>query len=189
MKFLKDLFGGDPRQFGMLFALVALVAFFQVQTQGLMLTSANVMNLLNGNAYILVLAIGMVLVIIAGNIDLSVGSVAAFAGILVALALREAGWRSVSLGNMLPLSTIGAAIQQMRPKLAWISLSTPDDAEDFVNQYATFEESIPPETKVIVGGRGLDESLRDKASGIVYCVNLQQLAASTKDWIRASLAT
>ena len=91
MKFLKDLFGGDPRQFGMLFALVALVAFFQIQTQGLMLTSANVMNLLNGNAYILVLAIGMVLVIIAGNIDLSVGSVAAFAGILVALALRDWG--------------------------------------------------------------------------------------------------
>ena len=98
MKFLKDLFGGDPRQFGMLFALVALVAFFQIQTQGLMLTSANVMNLLNGNAYILVLAIGMVLVIIAGNIDLSVGSVAAFAGILVALALRDWGlptWAAV----------------------------------------------------------------------------------------------
>jgi putative multiple sugar transport system permease protein len=98
MKFLKDLFGGDPRQFGMLFALVVLVTFFQIQTQGLMLTSANVMNLLNGNAYILVLAIGMVLVIIAGNIDLSVGSVAAFAGILVALALRDGGlptWAAV----------------------------------------------------------------------------------------------
>lgn len=98
MKFLKDLFGGDPRQFGMLFALVVLVTFFQIQTQGLMLTSANVMNLLNGNAYILVLAIGMVLVIIAGNIDLSVGSVAAFAGILVALALRDWGlptWAAV----------------------------------------------------------------------------------------------
>jgi putative multiple sugar transport system permease protein len=98
MKFLKDLFGGDPRQFGMLFALVVLVTFFQIQTEGLMLTSANVMNLLNGNAYILVLAIGMVLVIIAGNIDLSVGSVAAFAGILVALALRDWGlptWAAV----------------------------------------------------------------------------------------------
>ncbi len=108
---------------------------------------------------------------------------------MVALALREAGWRSVSLGNMLPLRAIGAAIQQMRPKLAWISLSTPDDAEDFVNQYATFEESIPPETKVVVGGRGLDESLRAKARGIVFCSNLQQLTASTKDWFRASLAT
>jgi len=100
MKYLKDLFGGDPRQFGMVFALVALVVFFQVQTDGLVLTSANLMNLLNGNAYILVLAIGMVLVIIAGHIDLSVGSVAAFAGIVLALAMRDWGlapWAAVLL--------------------------------------------------------------------------------------------
>lgn len=82
-------FGGNLRQFGMLFALVALLFFFQIRTDGLVLTSANMINLLNGNAYILVLAIGMVLVIIAGHIDLSVGSVAAFAGIVTALALRD----------------------------------------------------------------------------------------------------
>lgn len=100
MNYLKDLFGGDPRQFGMVFALVALVTFFQVQTEGLVLTSANLMNLLNGNAYILVLAVGMVLVIIAGHIDLSVGSVAAFAGIVLALAMRDWGlapWAAVLL--------------------------------------------------------------------------------------------
>jgi putative multiple sugar transport system permease protein len=100
MNYLKTLFGGDPRQFGMLFALFALVAFFQIKTDGLVLTSANLMNLLNGNAYILVLAIGMVLVIIAGHIDLSVGSVAAFAGIVVAIALRDWGippWGGVAL--------------------------------------------------------------------------------------------
>jgi len=100
MNYLKDLFGGDPRQFGMVFALVALVTFFQVQTDGLVLTSANLMNLLNGNAYILVLAVGMVLVIIAGHIDLSVGSVAAFAGIVLALAMRDWGlapWAAVLL--------------------------------------------------------------------------------------------
>ena len=100
MKILKDIFGGDLRQFGMMFALVTLVAFFELGTGGLVLTSANVMNLLNGNAYILVLAIGMVLVIIAGHIDLSVGSVAAFAGIVVALALRDyqiSPWLAVPL--------------------------------------------------------------------------------------------
>jgi putative multiple sugar transport system permease protein len=75
----------------MVFALVALIVFFQIRTHGLVLTSANMMNLLNGNAYILVLAIGMVLVIIAGHIDLSVGSVAAFAGIVTALAIRDGG--------------------------------------------------------------------------------------------------
>jgi putative multiple sugar transport system permease protein len=96
------------RQFGMLFALVALAAFFQVRTDGLVLTSANMINLLNGNAYILVLSIGMALVIIAGHIDLSVGSVAAFAGVLAALAMRDWGF-SPAQGVALCL-VVGACI-------------------------------------------------------------------------------
>ncbi|MHA7276096.1 multiple monosaccharide ABC transporter permease [Arthrobacter sp. HLT1-21] len=89
MTSLKQLFGGDTRQFGMIFALLALVVFFQIMTGGKTLTSGNMMNLFNGNSYILILAIGMVLVIIAGHIDLSVGSIAAFAGIVVALVMRD----------------------------------------------------------------------------------------------------
>ena len=77
MNKLKQVFGGDIRQFGMIIALVALIALFQVLTNGLTLDPTNVINILQGNAYVLVLAIGMVLVIIAGHIDLSVGSVAA----------------------------------------------------------------------------------------------------------------
>ena len=89
MNALKQLFKGDVRQFGMLFALLALVLFFQWQTNGNVLTPTNLMNLLNGNSYILVLAIGMVLVIIAGHIDLSVGSVAAVVGIAVAMMMNK----------------------------------------------------------------------------------------------------
>ncbi|SEE68802.1 putative multiple sugar transport system permease protein [Arthrobacter alpinus] len=91
MNIIKQLFGGNSRQFGMIFALVALVIFFQIETGGLILTPDNVINLMNGYSYILILAIGMVLVIIAGHIDLSVGSVAAFVGIVVALAMRDWG--------------------------------------------------------------------------------------------------
>jgi putative multiple sugar transport system permease protein len=91
MNAIKKLFGGNTRQFGMIFALVALILFFQWQTGGRTLTPGNVINLFNGNAYILILAIGMVLVIIAGHIDLSVGSVAAFVGVSVALAMRDWG--------------------------------------------------------------------------------------------------
>ncbi|GAB3704695.1 multiple monosaccharide ABC transporter permease [Mariniluteicoccus flavus] len=101
MKLLKSVFTGDLRQFGMLFALLALLVFFQVQTRGKVLTPTNMMNLLNGNSYILILAIGMVLVIIAGHIDLSVGSIAAFVGIVVALAIRDwhlPWWAGVLLG-------------------------------------------------------------------------------------------
>ena len=91
MNALKKLFGGNTRQFGMIFALVALIVFFQIFTEGRTLTPGNVINLFNGNSYILILAIGMVLVIIAGHIDLSVGSVAAFVGVTVALAIRDWG--------------------------------------------------------------------------------------------------
>jgi putative multiple sugar transport system permease protein len=89
MNALKKLFGGDTRQFGMIFALVALIVLFQWLTGGITLTPGNVINLFNGNSYILILAIGMVLVIIAGHIDLSVGSVAAFVGMMVAIAMRD----------------------------------------------------------------------------------------------------
>jgi putative multiple sugar transport system permease protein len=91
MNALKRIFGGDTRQFGMIIALVALVLFFQLFTGGKVLTPTNMINLFNGNSYILVLAIGMVLVIIAGHIDLSVGSVAASVGIVVAIAMRDWG--------------------------------------------------------------------------------------------------
>ncbi|MDQ0707889.1 putative multiple sugar transport system permease protein [Arthrobacter woluwensis] len=104
MNALKKIFGGDTRQFGMIFALVFLIVFFQILTGGITLTPENIINLFNGNSYILILAIGMVLVIIAGHIDLSVGSVAAFVGISVALIVRDWGvpsWVGILIGLLL----------------------------------------------------------------------------------------
>jgi len=101
MKSLKQLVAGGARQFGMVFALIALVLVFQVWTGGKVLTPTNAQNIINGNSYVLILAIGMVLVIIAGHIDLSVGSVAAVVGIIVALAIRDWGitwWMGIVLG-------------------------------------------------------------------------------------------
>ncbi|BCW05023.1 MULTISPECIES: multiple monosaccharide ABC transporter permease [Micrococcaceae] len=110
MNALKKLFGGNTRQFGMIFALVALIVFFQIFTEGRTLTPGNVINLFNGNSYILILAIGMVLVIIAGHIDLSVGSVAAFVGVSVALAIRDWGipWYMGVLFGLVLGAVIGA---------------------------------------------------------------------------------
>lgn len=101
MEAVKKLFGGSLRQFGMLFVLVALAIFFHLLTGGLVITPTNMMNLLNGNSYVLVLAIGMVMVIVIGHIDLAVGSVAAFVGIVVAIAMRDWGipwWAGMLLG-------------------------------------------------------------------------------------------
>jgi putative multiple sugar transport system permease protein len=65
---------------GIFIALIAVVALFAVLTNGILLRPQNISNLVVQNGYILVLAIGMVMIIIAGHIDLSVGSVAAFIG-------------------------------------------------------------------------------------------------------------
>jgi putative multiple sugar transport system permease protein len=68
------------RQSGMVVALAAIVLLFQFWTGGILLKPLNVTNIVQQNGYILVLAIGMVIVIISGHIDLSVGSIAGFIG-------------------------------------------------------------------------------------------------------------
>jgi putative multiple sugar transport system permease protein len=89
---LRSTLGGNVRQYGMIIALLLLVAMFQVLTHGLFLEPRNVTSLLVQNGYILILAIGMVMVIIAGHIDLSVGSVSAFIGATVALSMDRWGF-------------------------------------------------------------------------------------------------
>ena len=89
MKRVKQVLGGDLRQYTMVVALVLLIAIFNIISGGRMLTSSNFQNLLAGNAYVLVLALGMLMVIVIGQIDLSVGSVAGFAGMVMAIAAKE----------------------------------------------------------------------------------------------------
>ncbi|CAN5237107.1 sugar ABC transporter permease [soil metagenome] len=89
---IKKMFGGgtsNARQFGMIFTLVGIILLFQVLTHGLTLDPVNLIAIVSQYSYILILAIGMVMVIILGNIDLSVGSVAAVAGIVVATAMQK----------------------------------------------------------------------------------------------------
>ncbi|WP_405879552.1 sugar ABC transporter permease [Streptomyces sp. NBC_01136] len=75
----------NMRQYGMLIALGLIVIFFEIWTGGDLLLPRNVSNLVLQNSYILILAIGMMLVIIAGHIDLSVGSLTAFVGAFAAV--------------------------------------------------------------------------------------------------------
>ncbi|NKY38265.1 multiple monosaccharide ABC transporter permease [Cellulomonas septica] len=81
--------GGNARQYGIFGALVVIVLLFQVLTDGKLLLANNVAALFQQNAYVMILAIGMVMVIVAGHIDLSVGSVVAFVGGIVAVTMRD----------------------------------------------------------------------------------------------------
>ncbi|MCZ4151653.1 ABC transporter permease, partial [Escherichia coli] len=69
MEMLTKLFKNNIRQYGMIIALVVIMILFEVLTGGLLLKPINITNLILQNSYILVLAIGMVLVIITGHID------------------------------------------------------------------------------------------------------------------------
>ncbi len=84
---LLHFFRSNARQYGMLVALVVAVAIFQVATNGIMLKPLNVTNIFLQNGYIVLMALGMLLIIVVGHIDLSVGSVAAFTGAVAAVLM------------------------------------------------------------------------------------------------------
>ncbi|MBP1969290.1 putative multiple sugar transport system permease protein [Virgibacillus natechei] len=84
---IKQFVSNNMRKFGMIIALVGITILFQILTGGILLTPLNITNIIMQNSYIIILAIGMMLVIITGEIDLSVGSVAAFIGAVAGVLL------------------------------------------------------------------------------------------------------
>jgi len=89
---------------GIFIALIAVVVLFTILTDGILLRPQNLSNLVVQNGYILVLAIGMVMVIIAGHIDLSVGSVAAFIGAVsgvLAVKMEYPWWLAIVLSLLI----------------------------------------------------------------------------------------
>src|SRR5574339_201123 len=91
MEFIKAHF----RDYGMLLSLLVIMLFFQVVTNGTLLRPLNLTNLVLQNSYIVIMALGMLLVIVAGHIDLSVGSVCGFIGALAAVLMVEYNWHFV----------------------------------------------------------------------------------------------
>lgn len=99
------------REYGMLITLVAIMGFFQYMTDGTLMQPLNLTNLVLQNSYIVIMALGMLLVIVAGHIDLSVGSVCGFIGALAAVLMVEYEWHFVpaSIVCLLCGGLIGAA--------------------------------------------------------------------------------
>lgn len=72
------------REYGLLFSLIVIMTFFQFSTDSVLLQPLNLTNLILQNGYIVIMALGMLMVIVGGHIDLSVGSVVGFIGALSA---------------------------------------------------------------------------------------------------------
>lgn len=92
---LLDHAKNNLREYGMLITLVAIMGFFQYMTDGTLMQPLNLTNLILQNSYIVIMALGMLLVIVAGHIDLSVGSVCGFIGALAAVLMVQYQWHFV----------------------------------------------------------------------------------------------
>lgn len=96
------------RSYSMIFVLIAIVILSQVLTGGLTLKPRNITNIILQQSYIVILILGMLPVILTGNVDLSVGSTVAFVGAVAAVLQVNLGWGT--LPTLVVALAIGAAI-------------------------------------------------------------------------------
>ncbi|MBP5325441.1 MAG: sugar ABC transporter permease [Pseudobutyrivibrio sp.] len=79
----------DMKQYGMFIALIVIYIIFALLTGGKNLTPMNINNLVMQNGYVVILAIGMLLCVLTGNVDLGVGSVVALCGATAGIMLMD----------------------------------------------------------------------------------------------------
>jgi putative multiple sugar transport system permease protein len=75
------------RDYALLLSLVAIMVFFQIATKGILFTPLNMTNIILQNSYIVIMALGMLLIIVAGHIDLSVGFLSGFIGAIAGVLM------------------------------------------------------------------------------------------------------
>jgi len=97
---LTQLLKKNIRDYGMYIALIVIMTFFAISTDGIFINSRNISNLVNQMGYIAVLAVGMTLIIVIRHIDLSVGYLSGFLGAVVAIGLTKWG---LPVGAVIPL--------------------------------------------------------------------------------------
>ncbi len=96
------------RDYALLLSLLAIMIFFQLATNGTLFRPINMTNIILQNSYIVIMALGMLLVIVAGHIDLSVGSVSGFIGAVAAVFMVQ--WKMDPFSAALLCLLLGAAI-------------------------------------------------------------------------------
>ncbi|SEQ58419.1 ABC transporter permease subunit [Butyrivibrio sp. TB] len=109
------------QKYTMILALIVVVIFFAITTDGKILYAQNINNLISQNAYVFVLATGMLMCILTGgNIDLAVGSVVCFAGGVGAVMLKSGLNVWIAVLAMLVIGLLIGYFQGFW--IAWISV-------------------------------------------------------------------
>lgn len=104
MRFVK----ANIRDYALLISLLAIMVFFQVWTDGILFTPLNMTNIILQNSYIVIMAVGMLLIIVAGHIDLSVGFLSGFVGAIAGVMMVT--WKFDPYTSFLVCIVIGTAI-------------------------------------------------------------------------------
>ncbi len=104
LRFIK----ANIRDYALLLSLLAIMVFFQFTTGGTLFKPINMTNLILQNSYIVIMALGMLLIIVAGHIDLSVGSVSGFVGAVAAVMMVN--WKVDPFTTVVACLALGAII-------------------------------------------------------------------------------
>lgn len=104
MRFVK----ANIRDYALLISLLAIMVFFQFKTDGILFTPLNMTNIILQNSYIVIMAVGMLLIIVAGHIDLSVGFLSGFIGAIAGVMMVT--WKFDPYTSFLVCIVIGTAI-------------------------------------------------------------------------------
>jgi excisionase family DNA binding protein len=98
--------------------------------------------------------------------------------LLAQLVLLDAGWEAVQLGSNTPLPSLTKAIEDLSPRLVWLSVSYLCDAAEFIDSYRSFYRVAEQRgVAVAIGGRALAEDIRTAVPYTTYGDGLSHLAA------------
>lgn len=97
---------------------------------------------------------------------------------MVEAVLREAGWRAESYGSGLPLAALQAALEDVRPRLFWLSISSIAALPEFLDHYhKLYNAAAAHGVALVVGGRALTDKVRCRMRYSMYCDNLCHLTS------------
>ncbi len=96
--------------------------------------------------------------------------------LMVELSLRDAGWNAKSFGNSLPSETLCKAIDDLHPRLFWLSVSRLDSPSEFLERYhKLLAYARQTQVAIVVGGHSLTPEIRRQMQYAAFCDNLRHL--------------